>query len=247
MNHYTNPSALNAPGYEIHYTRYADSILNAQFPEAKKDLEEVLNNFYVHESQIIEGGGGRSAIAQSLEELLTAERWLPKDLETKLYLEGTLVGREVIGLDHYKHFPKGGIGLKIQWNSKDSVFYSNLEDLKKLHNVSGLGLGIVVTRGNTLQEELSKVYQRFLKKQLPLSAAKLAGPLSLSQKNQRDVENMILKDKDGAMNAIAMMMTTSKFGTSTTHMAKLFEKIEARAGDPCPLILIGIGKDRLKP
>jgi Restriction endonuclease BglII len=245
MNHYTNPTALNVSGYEVHYTRYADSILNAQFLDAKKELETVLDKFYVEESQIIDGGGGKSDIAQALEDLLKDERWIKRSFKTELYLEGERKAVETIKVDHYKFFRKDGIALKIQWNSKDSVFYNNLEVFRKLHNAGGLALGIMITRGKTLQDELSNVYRRFLDKQRPLSVSNLRGPLSLSQRDQREFDKLILEQKDGAINAIATSAANSKFGAATTHMDKLIEKIEARAGDPCPLIIIGIGKDRL--
>ncbi len=45
--------------------------------------------------------------------------------------------------------------------------------------------------------------------------------------------------------AIARKIYTSKFGSTTTHMDKLHLRINRGVGNPCPLIMIGIGKDRL--
>jgi len=38
----------------------------------------------------------------------------------------------------------------------------------------------------------------------------------------------------------AVRFVRDKFGTATTHWAKLQERIERGVGNPCPLLLIGI-------
>jgi hypothetical protein len=245
MRYKKNDPLLPVVGYEIYHTRYADSILNDQFPDAKKDLENVLSKFFLREEQIIAGGGGRSEIAKTFTQILIGEHWKEATRETKLYLNGELAAKETIEMDHLKSYPNGDLAVKIQWNSKDPVFYTNLEDFRKLHYAGGLAIGIMVTRGKSLQDELFFVYQRYLKSQLPLNLERLQKPLSLSQRAIDDIGKMIVDQGNGAINQISSYMTSSKFGTATTHMEKLIEQVEARAGDPCPLILIGIGKQRL--
>jgi hypothetical protein len=246
MNHYKNKDVLDIPGYEIWFTRYADCILKDQFQTALKELEDALNSFHIREEQVIKGGGGKSKISQAFSKLIS--RWKKETIKSELHIEDKLVSRQVFELDHYKSFSeRGKIGLKMQWNSKDPVFDSNLEDFRKLHQAGALSIGVMVTRGESLQRELFHVYQRFLENRLPLKIEELQTPLGLSQNARKEIKEMIEAKGDKAVSAIADHMHTSKFGSATTHMGKLFERIDARIGDPCPLILIGIGKDRLQP
>lgn len=245
VNHYQNPNVLNIPGYEVYFTRYADAILQEKFPDARQDLETVFTQFRFAENKIIGGGGRMSEITKSLGALLVNEHWKPQTRKTELFLEGRSMSRETIKLDHLRTFRGTDLAVKILWNSKDSLFDKYLDDFRKLHHAGGLAIGIMVTRGKTLREDMFFVYQRFLQTQLPLNVEKLKGPLTLSQKHYEEIADMIEAQGDGAINSIANLMTGSKFGTTTTHIEKLIDKLDGRAGDPCPLILIGIGKDRL--
>ena len=53
-------------------------------------------------------------------------------------------------------------GLEIEWNNKDPFFDRDLENFRKLHQLGELTLGIIITRGVSLQNELIEVYKRFL-------------------------------------------------------------------------------------
>jgi hypothetical protein len=249
MPYYKNDHVLAISGYEVYFTRFADSILEGHFKDAKKELEDALNNFYIPEKNIIEGGGGLSSITQSLAELLDNERWKKKTIKTELHIDGKIFSPQAYDLNHYKSFPKGNIGLKIQWNSKDPVFDSNLEDLRKLYQVNALSIGIVITRGESLQSELFFVYQRFLTTLVPLDIETLQKHFRFSANARAEVIKIIDKEGNGreAIPSIAHSITSSKFGTATTHMSKLKERLDKSLGDPCPLILIGIGKERLQP
>jgi hypothetical protein len=52
-------------------------------------------------------------------------------------------------------------------------------------------------------------------------------------------------DREVVAKIISKKIYSSKYGATTTHMEKLLLRINRGVGNPCPLILIGIGKKKL--
>lgn len=148
-------------------------------------------------------------------------------------------------IDHYKEFDKGNIGLEIEWNNKDPFFDRDLENFRKLHQLGELTLGIIITRGTSLQNELLNVFYRFLESIYPFNIDELCNYISLSVKDQAIIKKLLYLSEEEALNKIARKIYTSKYGSTTTHMDKLLLRINRGVGNPCPFILIGIGKDCL--
>lgn len=246
MDHYQDPAAFPLPGYEVYFTRFADSIAKDHFKAAWDEIVALLNDFYIPEGMIIDGGGGLSDIVQDLATRLKSKHWTKKKIDSELHVEGKVrpfISHEV---DHYRVFRMGSIGLEIEWNNKDTFFDRDLENFRKVHQIGEMAMGIIITRGASLQAELLHVYERFLEALDPFDITTLAGKIDFSNSARKKVEKHIqTMAKEKAIKAIAAGIFTSKFATSTTHMSKLLEKVERSVGDPCPLILIGIGKDRL--
>lgn len=253
MLHYSNPAVLDIPGYEIYFTRFADSILNGHFQDARKDLEEILGQFYIPEADIVRGGGGKSVITQALAKLFENKSWDKKIIETSLVIgKKGQMGEKILPsksheVDHYKEFTQGTIGLEIEWNNKDPFYDRDLENFRKIHQIGELSLGIIVTRGASLQAELLNVFERALKRLEPFDRFNVI-QLVRSSDNAKEVLDKLLKlPKDQAIKAIAKEIYNSKFGAATTHMSKLLTRLDRGVGDPCPFILIGIGEERLAP
>lgn len=243
--YYENRDVLNVPGYSIYFTRFADSILKEHFTESYRELEKVLQGFYIPEENILKGGGGLSDISQQLSKLFEAEGWGAKTSKSELFIDGVKVSSQEFEVDHFSPGPNGNVGLKIQWNSKDTLFHSNLEDLRQLYLMNVVSLGVVITRGESLQDELFFLYQRVLGRLPTFDAKTLQDTYNLSEKAKGDAEKKIRAEGRGAIASIAKSMIASKFGQATTHMDKLLPYVDKAMGDPCPLILIGIEKERL--
>ena len=64
-------------------------------------------------------------------------------------------------IDHVKAFNAGTIALEIEWNNKDPFFDRDLENFKRLHADGGIPLGMIVTRGATLQDSIWDLVRRF--------------------------------------------------------------------------------------
>ena len=244
-NYYHNNEVLNINGYEIYFTRFSDSIIKDHFQDAVSELSEVLNSFTITETQLISAGGGLSSITQQLRGLLYEHNWTKINIASEHKVRDRVLKSESHEIDHYKEFSKGNIGLEIEWNNKDPFFDRDLENFRKLHQVGELALSVIITRGQSLQDELIEVYKRYLDSVHPYTIDQLSDFFSLSQKAKARMSNMIGLSKEESIQAIARDLCSSKYGTSTTHMDKLLTRMNRGVGDPCPLLLIGIGKERL--
>ncbi len=84
---------------------------------------------------------------------------------TSLRCSGTIdgVARESISheVDHIARFAAGLLALEIEWNNKDPFFDRDLENYKGLHADGAISLGILVTRGVSLQDEMRSMVLRF--------------------------------------------------------------------------------------
>ena len=244
-NYYNNESILPIDGYEIYYTRFADSIIKDHFQDAIDELEDVLSGFYIKESQIIEGGGGLSSITQTLGNKLKDKGWEKENIESAHHVGGKVLTSESHEVDHYKSFQEGNLGLEIEWNNKDPFYDRDLENFRKLHQIGELSIGIIITRGASLQEELYHVFHRFLSSLDPFDTETLLKDMSLSRKAESRIKELIKLPKGESIEKVAKEIYSSKYGTATTHMEKLLLRIDRGVGNPCPCVLIGIGKERL--
>ena len=66
-------------------------------------------------------------------------------------------------MDHVRTFPDGArVALEIEWNNKDPFFDRDLENFKRLHVDGAISVGIIVTRGRSLQEGMRDMVQCFI-------------------------------------------------------------------------------------
>ncbi len=245
-NYYQNPNIFTAEGYEFYFTRFADSIINDHFQTARTELDEILTNFRLHERQVLAGGGGLSSITQALGERLRRAGWIKRKIESQHSVGDRVLTSESHEVDHYKSFERGNIGLEIEWNNKDPFYDRDLENFRKLHQIGEMSVGIIITRGASLQRQLGEVYRRYLESlpQLTFEAISEGLP-NLSDTAKRDIRQSLQLGHPEAITRITASLYGSKYGAATTHMNKLLLRLERGVGNPCPFILIGIGEERL--
>ncbi|HEX2532788.1 MAG TPA: BglII/BstYI family type II restriction endonuclease, partial [Chitinophagaceae bacterium] len=122
----------------------------------------------------------------------------------------------------------------------------DLENFRKLHQIGELSVGIIITRGTDLQIELKNVFQEFLLSIYPFDADLLVlNGVQLSQNAKDKIDTFLKLPKDHAIAKTVNMMYTSKYGPTHTNMKKLLLRISRGLGNPTPLVLIGIGKQKL--
>src|SRR5204862_3742486 len=93
-NYYQNSSVFSVEGYEIHFTRYSDSILRDHFPDTIRELESILSEFRISKNEILQPGGGLHQITQRLARLLNEKGWNKKNIESSITVEGRVLTSE---------------------------------------------------------------------------------------------------------------------------------------------------------
>lgn len=236
-------SALLAKGFQIEFHSHARAILSIDFPDALVELETALSALTIPIEEIIAGGGGEAKGTQRLRRSLNSAGWKKTKFEIKKIINGQ--ERESISheIDHVREFAAGAIALEIEWNNKDPFFDRDLENFKRLHVDGAISVGIVVTRGRSLHENMHVLVRKFVDERQTLSfdALKPWG-YEPTVRQRRAVEKKTSRTRNPApfSEAFVDAFVSDKFGQATTHWQKLEERVNRGVGNPCPLVLIGL-------
>ena len=133
--------------------------------------------------------------------------------------------------------------LEIEWNNKDPFYDRDLENFKRLHADGAISIGIIVTRGKSLHENMRDLVRRFLDERQIQNLDDLQqwgyGPTT----KQRAAINKRMSRKKSPVTfreAFTDKFVADKFGEATTHWRKLEDRVHRGVGNPCPLVLIGL-------
>lgn len=146
-------------GYRIGVTRYADLILREAFPTRFRDLIEVLASHHIDIDEITRGGGSRATQTIRFDAMLQERGWGKRNITIAKLIDGKEIhstrGHEIdmfgAGSDAE---PYPGIAVEMEWNNKDPFFDRDLLNFAALHREGALAVGVIVTRGPTLQRYL---------------------------------------------------------------------------------------------
>ena len=133
--------------YEIMNYNHAIAILKHDFPEQFSDIIKVLTSFVLKKSEILEPGGRKSPIADSLDSHFTSLGWIEKKFETQLVIDGEYYNTPTHKIDCVK----GRVALEIEWNNKDPFFDRDLTNFRILHERNAISIGVLITRTSELQ------------------------------------------------------------------------------------------------
>jgi hypothetical protein len=240
--------ALRAKGYQVKFLSHAAAILQVDFPDAAAELEEVILNQSIPIEEIIGSGGGETKGTQRLRNGLTAKGWLKETFTIKKTINDE--PRESIShkVDHVRVFdrPAEGryrIALEIEWNNKDPFFDRDLENFKRLHAEGGISLGVIITRGTSLQDQMRALVRRWVEENSIDDFERLeAHGLMQTQRQKREVLKRTQRKRNplSFRDAWTSHFVSDKFGAATTHWRKLDDRIARGVGNPCPLVLIGL-------
>jgi hypothetical protein len=147
-------------------------------------------------------------------------------------------------IDHVRTFPgPARIALEIEWNNKDPFYDRDLENFKRLHSDGAISVGIIVTRGRSLHDNMRDLVHRFLDQREIGTLAHLEGwgysptarqRAAITQRTTR------IRNPLAFRAAFADVFVSDKFGEATTHWKKLEDRVHRGVGNPCPLLLIGL-------
>lgn len=234
---------LSERGFELTFLSHAEAILSRDFPDAVGELETALENFSIPITEIIGSGGGETAGTQRLRNTLYNLGWPKTKFEIKKIVNE--IERESITheIDHVKEFAVNGhpfkIALEIEWNNKDPFFDRDLENFKRLHAEGVISVGVIITRGSSLQNSLLNLVRRFAEELNVHSFDDLVQfGIDPTRRQRREVNNGILRGQT-FQESWSKHFVSDKFGTATTHWQKLLDRVDRGVGNPCPLLLIG--------
>lgn len=232
--------ALKAAGFQVEFHSHAEAILGADFPEVAGQLQSTLLGSTIPIEEIVGSGGGETKGTQRLRRALHEHGWRKHNFQIQRTIDG--VPRESISheVDHIARFAAGTIALEIEWNNKDPFFDRDLENYKRLHADGAISMGILITRGTTLQDEMRDMVLRFASEN-GLDSPEDLKRIGLNPTN-RQLASYAQRVRSGSTFAQAWSASfvADKFGASTTHWRKLEDRVRRGVGNPCPLLLIGL-------
>lgn len=236
--------SLKEKGFEIEFVSHAEAILEKDFPDAVMELEASLIEVDIPITEIIGSGGGEAKGTQRLRRSLVAKHWLKVNFETKKTING--IERESISheVDHVRTFEGDQlIAMEIEWNNKDPFFDRDLENFKRLHAEGAISVGIIVTRGSSLQDRMRELVLRFTNEHKIGSFEDLSRlGIDPTRRQRTAVMKCVERKKDPLSFPVAWTdhFVGDKFGAATTHWRKLMDRVHRGVGNPCPLVLIGL-------
>jgi hypothetical protein len=220
--------------YELLSYRNAAVILSESRRSQFDELLAALRNFMISTDMIRTAGGNESDIPKLFAVALRPHNWFETIIRGDLVV--SLTWREKIGvtkqgkpvlearsrqikrerfLDGHKiDFVKDRVAFDMEWNSKDQTFDRDLYAFNAFFLSGVIDVGVLVTRGATLNPVLKQLGQALKKDGSP--------------------EYKIVKGRQTAR------MTHEKYGASTTWWGKLVYRLNAGRNGGCPVLAVGI-------
>jgi hypothetical protein len=235
---------LRRKGFELKFVSHAESILVAEFAEPLQELVNSLSDLELPITEIIGSGGGETKFTQRLRRSLSAKGWKKHQFVIAKTVDD--VPRESTSheVDHVRRVPDvGTIACEIEWNNKDPFFDRDLENFKRLHAEGAISVGILITRGASLQDSLMAAVHRFVDERRIRNYADLEAIGYVPTPKQKvNVMRRVDRDLDPIAFADAWTsnFVSNKYGQATTHWNKLTHRLDRGVGNPCPLMLIGL-------
>jgi hypothetical protein len=233
--------------YEVQFLSHASAILSVDFPDAITELEDTLLDLTIPVEELIRSGGGITKGTQRLRTALEAKGWNKVNFTIEKRINGIERESRSHEVDHVKAFSNGStIALEIEWNNKDPFFDRDLENFKRLHAEGAISVGVIITRGTSLQDALCDLVRQFAVAEGLTGLEKLQRfALTPTPRQKASIESQVQR---GATfeDAWSSLFVADKYGAATTHWRKLEARVSRGVGNPCPLLLIGIPKDVVK-
>lgn len=232
---------LKAQAFDVETVSHAEAIAAGDFPEVAAEIESILLAATVPIEEIVGSGGGETKGTQRLRRALKERGWRKHNFVVQRVIDGRPLESRSHEVDHIREFASGTIALEIEWNNKDPFFDRDLENFKRLHADGAISLGIIVTRGASLQGGLRTIIRRFADERSLRSTDDLSKlGLSPTIRQRADYERRMKRPGVTFAEAWSSSFAADKFGAATTHWEKLADRLRRGVGNPCPLVLIGL-------
>lgn len=232
---------LKDQGYDVLTRNHAEAILAQDFPRDLDLLCRVIGEFRISLDEVVRGGGGEAGLTQRLRHELSDLNWRKHNFSVQTVVDGRARAGISHEVDHVKFAEAGTLALEIEWNNKDPFFDRDLENFQRLHALSAISVGIIVTRGASMQEAFLERITGWMR-DAGLASEEDLDRLEIGARTaaqRRAVADQVARGVPFA-DAFARKFVADKFGQATTHWAKLEDRVQRGVGNPCPLLLIGL-------
>ena len=231
---------LAKKGFQIVALHHAEAILTMDMPEAVEDIQKVCLEITLPAIEMVKGGGGEAAITQRIRNTFHEKHgWKKHYFEIKKIIDGIEKEATTHEVDHIKEFEKGTIAIEVEWNNKDPFFDRDLENFKHLHSEGVISVGVIITRGSSLQDRLKELMEDYAKKHRITKIADLEPYYEPTSRQKENIQKAVSSTGSFAR-GWANSFVADKYGESTTHWRKLYDRVDRGVGNPCPLVLIGL-------
>jgi len=220
--------------YEILSYKNAAVILSETRKAEFDDLLQALRSFQISTEMIRRAGGNESEIPKLFSAALSPRNWHETTIRGDLIVR--LTWRRQVGLTkkgrpifqqetreirreryldgHKIDFIKDRVAFDMEWNSKDQTFDRDLYAFNAFFLSGVIDVGVLVTRGQSLNPVLRQLGQSLKKDGSP---------------EYKTIEGNHVP-----------RMTHEKYGASTTWLGKLVYRLNAGRNGGCPVLAVGI-------
>lgn len=233
---------LKDKGFDIAIRNHAGAILSVDFPDVAEELEKALLAFAIPAEELVGSGGGEAPSTQRLRRALYEGGWPKHNFDFKLIVDGKETVSNSHEIDHVRRADGGIIACEIEWNNKDPFFDRDLENFQRLHAQSAISVGVLITRGASLQANMYGIVERCIRKHGFVDETQMVAELGMKDRTarQRQAVQKMIDAQIPFSEAFAKHFVSDKFGQATTHWQKLEDRIHRGVGNPCPLLLVGL-------
>lgn len=233
---------LTGNGFDVAIRNHAGAILSVDFPDIAEELEDALLEVKIPAEELIGSGGGEAQSTQRLRRRLYEADWPKHNFDFKLIVDGIETVAMSHEIDHVRRADGGTIALEIEWNNKDPFFDRDLENFQRLHAQSAISVGVLITRGASLQDNMLGIVQRCIEKHGFIDESEMVERFNMKERTRRqaDAVKKLVDRQVPFAEAFSRQFVSDKFGQATTHWRKLEDRINRGVGNPCPLLLIGL-------
>ena len=248
-------SGLKEAEFDVGDTNHASAILAADFPEPLEELCSTLLCQEIKCEELVRERGGESQTRQRLRLAFSEKGWLRRNVVIRKMVDDRESEKSIYRIDHFRQHENGAIALDIQWNNKNLFFDRELKKFQRLHVEGVISVGVIVTRGSSLQNQLLDMVRRYAitNRVCGYEDLRRLGITTPTRRQQEIIERNVsriseqeLEQHIGAgseycfAEAWSAQFVADKFSAATTHWNKLQDSIGRGVGNPCPLLLIGI-------
>jgi hypothetical protein len=136
------------PKFDVAETHHAAAILHHDFPAEWADLITLLGNFRLLRSQIMEPGGRKSPISNSINGFFYGRGWTEHTFQIEVRADGAAT----LAPTHHVDYFRNRIAIETEWNNKDPFYDRDLTTFRLLFDLNVLSVGVIITRSSELQD-----------------------------------------------------------------------------------------------